>query len=159
MAKYLHGETTKEFNDCVCELVFNTAMTGYLGLLTDAAYAGQGIVMTYPLIGNYGIALEDKLSENLWPTCFIVHELSKKDSNFRSNGDIITFLEEHNIPTITEIDTRKLAKILRKNGTMKALITVNEYSKEVSAQKTSEFKEINLVEKTSCKEIKHIERK
>ena len=74
--------------EIISEIVFNTSMTGYLEVLTDPSYAGQAVVMTYPLIGNYGICYEDMESKRPWPDGYIVRELSRMPSNFRSQGTI-----------------------------------------------------------------------
>ena len=100
-------------HDVLCEVVFNSAMCGYTELLTDPSYAGQGVVMTFPLIGNYGICYEDMESAKPWPDGYIVRELSRMPSNFRCEGTIQEFLEKHDIPGIAGIDTRALTKILR----------------------------------------------
>ena len=102
-------------------------MTGYLEVLTDPSYAGQAVVMTYPLIGNYGICYEDMESAKPWPDGYIVRELSRMPSNFRCEGTIQEFLEKHDIPGIAGIDTRALTKILREKGTMNGMITTCEY--------------------------------
>lgn len=114
--------STKEI---ISEIVFNTSMTGYLEVLTDPSYAGQAVVMTYPLIGNYGIT-PDMESQKPWPAGFIVRELSRIPSNFRSVGTIQDFLVEQDIPGISGIDTRALTKILREKGAMNGMITTNE---------------------------------
>ena len=114
--------STKEI---ISEIVFNTSMTGYLEVLTDPSYAGQAVVMTYPLIGNYGIT-PDMESEKPWPDGFIVRELSRMPSNFRCQGTIQDFLIKHDIPGVAGIDTRALTKILREKGTMNGMITTNE---------------------------------
>ena len=111
--------------DVISEIVFNTSMTGYLEVLTDPSYAGQAVVMTYPLIGNYGIT-PDMESKRPWPDGYIVRELSRMPSNFRSEGSIQKFLEEFDIPGISGIDTRALTRILREKGTMNGMITTNE---------------------------------
>ena len=115
--------STKEI---ISEIVFNTSMTGYLEVLTDPSYAGQAVVMTYPLIGNYGICHADMESLKPWPDGYIVRELSRLPSNFRSEDSIQHFLEENDIPGIAGIDTRALTKILREKGTMNGMITTNE---------------------------------
>lgn len=112
--------------EIISEIVFNTSMAGYLEVLTDPSYAGQAVCMTYPLIGNYGICREDMESRKLWPDGFIVRELSRIPSNFRSNATIQDFLEEYGIPGIAGIDTRALTKILREKGTMNGMITTKE---------------------------------
>ncbi|MEF9941325.1 MAG: carbamoyl phosphate synthase small subunit [Lachnospiraceae bacterium] len=109
--------------DMISEIVFNTSMTGYLEVLTDPSYAGQAVVMTYPLIGNYGICYDDMESKKAWPDGYIVRELSRVPSNFRSKGSIQEFLEKQDIPGIAGIDTRALTKILREKGTMNGMIT------------------------------------
>ena len=112
--------------EIISEIVFNTSMTGYLEILTDPSYAGQAVVMTYPLIGNYGICYEDMESERPWPDGYIVRELSRMPSNFRCENSIQNFLSDHDIPGICGIDTRALTKILREKGTMNGMITSNE---------------------------------
>ena len=84
--------------EVISEIVFNTSMTGYLEVLTDPSYAGQAVVMTYPLIGNYGIFYEDMESKKPWPDGYIVRELSRIPSNFRSEDTIQHFLEQNDIP-------------------------------------------------------------
>ena len=79
-------------------------MTGYLEVLTDPSYAGQAVTMTYPLIGNYGITPD--MESKAWPDGYIVRELSRMPSNFRSQGTIQEFLEKQDIPGIAGIDTR-----------------------------------------------------
>lgn len=111
--------------ECVSEIVFNTSMTGYLEILTDPSYAGQAVCMTYPLMGNYGICYEDMESMKPWPDGFIVREVSRVPSNFRSQAGIEEFLKRHDIPGIMGIDTRTLAKLLRENGTMNGVITTD----------------------------------
>ena len=98
--------------EVISEIVFNTSMTGYLEVLTDPSYAGQAVVMTYPLIGNYGICREDMESRQAWPDGYIVRELSRIPSNFRSGDTIQHFLEEQDIPGISGIDTRALTKMI-----------------------------------------------
>lgn len=114
--------------EVISEIVFNTSMTGYLEVLTDPSYAGQAVVMTYPLIGNYGICREDMESKRAWPDAYIVRELSRIPSNFRSEDTIQNFLKEYDIPGISGIDTRALTKLLREKGTMNGMITTKEYT-------------------------------
>jgi len=109
--------------DTACEVVFNTGMAGYLETFTDPSYAGQGIVMTYPLIGNYGVIPEDFESENMWVKAVFIHELAEFDSNFRDKGSLNRFLRDYKIPGLTNINTRKLTRMLRDAGTMKGYIT------------------------------------
>ncbi len=112
--------------DCVCEMVFNTSMVGYQEILTDPSYAGQGIVMTYPLIGNYGVNSEDDESRNPWAAALIVRRLSPRGSNFRNEGTLDDYLKTHNITGIHGVDTRAITRMLRDQGTMNGMITVEE---------------------------------
>ena len=80
------GKSIGSTKEIISEIVFNTSMTGYLEVLTDPSYAGQAVVMTYPLIGNYGICYEDMESAKPWPDGYIVRELSRMPSNFRCEG-------------------------------------------------------------------------
>ena len=121
------GTSIGSTREVISEIVFNTSMTGYLEVLTDPSYAGQAVVMTYPLIGNYGICYEDMESDRPWPDGYIVRELSRIPSNFRSEDTIQNFLEKYDIPGISGVDTRALTKILREKGTMNGMITTREY--------------------------------
>ncbi len=139
--------------DVISEIVFNTSMTGYLEVLTDPSYAGQAVVMTYPLIGNYGICREDMESKRAWPDGYIVRELSRIPSNFRCEGTLEDFLVENDIPGIAGIDTRALTKILRESGTMNGMITRNEnYNLDEILPKLKEYKVTGVVKKVSCTE-------
>ncbi len=141
--------STKEI---ISEIVFNTSMTGYLEVLTDPSYAGQAVVMTYPLIGNYGIT-PDMESKRPWPDGYIVRELSRMPSNFRCEGSIQDFLLKYDIPGISGIDTRALTKILREKGTMNGMITTDEnYNLEEILPKLKEYVTGNVVDKVTCKE-------
>ena len=139
--------------EVISEIVFNTSMTGYLEVVTDPSYAGQAVVMTYPLIGNYGICHADEESGRPWPDGFIVRELSRVPSNFRSEDSIQNFLKENNIPGIAGIDTRALTKILREKGTMNGMITTNEnYNLDEILPKLKEYTTGKVVEKVTCEE-------
>ena len=139
--------------EVISEIVFNTSMTGYLEVLTDPSYAGQAVVMTYPLIGNYGICYADEESGRPWPDGFIVRELSRVPSNFRSEDSIQNFLKENNIPGIAGIDTRALTKILREKGTMNGMITTNEnYNLDEVLPKIKEYSVKGVVRKVTCSE-------
>ena len=111
----------------VCEMVFNTSMAGYQEILTDPSYAGQGVVMSYPLIGNYGVNHEDCESRKPWVEAFVVRHLSPRGSNFRCEGDLGSYLKEHNITGIQGVDTRALTKILRNEGSMNGMLTCAEH--------------------------------
>jgi carbamoyl-phosphate synthase small subunit len=109
--------------------------------------------MTYPLIGNYGICYEDMESDRPWLDAFIVRELSRLPSNFRSEDTIQNFLLKYDIPGIAGIDTRALTKILREKGTMNGCITTNEnYQMDEIQAKLAAYTTGKVVEKVSCKE-------
>lgn len=146
------GERIGENKDVICEIVFNTSMTGYLEILTDASYAAQGVVMTYPLIGNCGLPKEEKESNKSWIEALFVHEIAEMESNFRSKMHLLDFLKEHKIPGLQGINTRKLTKELRNIGTMKGKLTndisnISEIIKEIKNHSISD-----LVQKISSKE-------
>ena len=139
--------------EIISEIVFNTSMTGYLEVLTDPSYAGQAVVMTYPLIGNYGICYEDMESKRPWPDGYIVRELSRMPSNFRSQGTIQEFLEKNEIPGICGIDTRALTQLLREKGTMNGMITRREdFDLEEILPKLKAYSPTGVVMATTCKE-------
>lgn len=107
----------------VCEIVFNTSMAGYQEILSDLSYTDQAVVMTYPLIGNYGMAVEDY--ESITPSigALIVREYNDEPSNFRSLKTLGEVMESNGIPGIGGVDTRALTRSIRDYGTRKALIT------------------------------------
>ncbi|MEG7531517.1 MAG: carbamoyl phosphate synthase small subunit [Hungatella sp.] len=147
------GTSIGSTKEVISEIVFNTSMTGYLEVLTDPSYAGQAVVMTYPLIGNYGICHEDMESLKPWPDGYIVRELSRIPSNFRSEDTIQHFLETHDIPGISGIDTRALTKILREKGTMNGMITTDEtYVLSEVMDRMRSYSVTGVVKATSCKE-------
>lgn len=125
-------------------------MTGYLEVLTDPSYAGQAVVMTYPLIGNYGIT-PDMESKRPWPDGYIVRELSRMPSNFRCEQTIQEFLVKYDIPGIAGIDTRALTKILREKGTMNGMITTDETFETAEViPRIRSYKVGNVVDKVTC---------
>lgn len=137
--------------EIISEIVFNTSMAGYLEILTDPSYAGQAVCMTYPLIGNYGICRDDMESFKSWPDGFIVRELSRVPSNFRSDMTIQQFLDENGVPGIAGIDTRALTRILREKGTMNGMITTNEdYCLEDILPRLMKYTTGKVVEKATC---------
>lgn len=109
--------------DAVCELVFNTSMVGYQEIVSDPSYTGQLVVMTYPIIGNYGVTDEDY--ETKIPTIggLVVREYNDIPSNFRYTKTLSEILEDYNIPAIEGVDTRKLTRAIRDEGSCKALLT------------------------------------
>ncbi len=146
------GTSIGSKREVISEIVFNTSMTGYLEVMTDPSYAGQSVVMTYPLIGNYGIT-PDMESERPWVEGYIVRELSRMPSNFRCEGTIQDFLVKYDIPGISGIDTRALTKILREKGTMNGMITTDEdFDIEEILPRLKEYTTGKVVDKVTCRE-------
>lgn len=149
----LTGESFGAEKEVISEIVFNTSMTGYLEILTDPSYAGQSVVMTYPLIGNYGICTEDMESVHPWTSGLIVREYSTLASNFRNEMTLDTFLKKYDIPGIAGVDTRYLTKISREHGVMNGLITTREdFDLEKELERIRAYKVQGVVREVSCKE-------
>ena len=122
------GRTLKETGETTGEAVFNTAMSGYQEVLTDPSYTGQIVVMTYPLIGNYGINDEDKESDKIHVKGFIVKEFCRRHSNWRATKSLTDYLNENNIIAMEGVDTRALTRHLRLSGAMKAIISTEDFN-------------------------------
>ena len=105
------------------EVVFNTSMTGYQEVLTDPSYKGQIVTMTYPLIGNYGINVADQESQKPQVEGFVVRELARHPSNFRSHGSLEAYLAKHGIIGIEGIDTRALVRRIRVRGALTGVLS------------------------------------
>ena len=138
--------------ECICEIVFNTSMVGYQEIVSDPSYTYQTVVMTYPLIGNYGITDEDY--ETRQPTIggLVVREYNDLPSNFRYTKTLSEYLEENNIPGIFGIDTRKLTRSIRNKGSRKVIITDINTSIEDAIKKLNKYEiPSDAVAKVSCK--------
>lgn len=136
----------------ICEIVFNTSMVGYQEIVSDPSYTYQMVVMTYPLIGNYGITDEDYETKQPTIGAMVVREYNDLPSNFRYTKTLSEYLEENDIPGIEGIDTRKLTRSIREKGSRKAIITDIKTSKEEALKKLKE-NDIpkDAVSKVSCK--------
>jgi len=143
--------------ESVGEVVFNTGMTGYEEILTDPSYYGQIVTMTYPLIGNYGINLDDVESKSPKVKGIIVREKCDSPNNWRCEMDLAGYLKQNKIIGLEGIDTRALTKILRNKGTMKGIIATIELTKSEIEQKFMDFKNIDAVKLVTSKEIHTIE--
>jgi carbamoyl-phosphate synthase small subunit len=108
------------------EVVFNTSMTGYQEVLTDPSYKGQIVTMTYPLIGNYGVNAEDPESCRPQVQGFLVRELTRVPSNFRSSGSLDGYLRDNNVLGLEGIDTRALVRRIRVCGAMKGILSTTD---------------------------------
>ena len=158
--KKLVLETGQEFYgwgfgaDCrkVCEIVFNTSVVGYQEILSDPSYAEQIVVMTYPLIGNYGITDEDFESRNPAIGGLIVRECCDTPSNFRSTKTLEEEMEEHGIPGLSGIDTRLLTKIIRDTGRPRgAIVEAGMPKEEALALIAGTRRPEDLVARVSCR--------
>jgi len=112
------------------EVVFNTSMSGYQEVLTDPSYRGQMVVMTYPLIGNYGVNPEDVESDRIHVSAFIMREYQAFPSNFRSQQTLQSYLQSQNILGIDSLDTRALTRHIRTAGAMRAVISTEDLDPE-----------------------------
>ena len=130
----------------VGETVFNTSMTGYEEILTDASYYGQIVTQTYPLIGNYGVNDEDVESRRSWVKGYIVREISETPSNFRCAGTLDAFLKKQNVVGLAGIDTRRLTRLLREHGVMNGAITDDLSGRDALLEKIRNYAIRNAVE-------------
>src|SRR5436189_2898541 len=123
----------------VGEVVFNTAMTGYQEILTDPSYCRQIVTLTYPHIGNTGINDEDPESPRVYAEGLIVRDVPRRLSNWRSRSDLTTYLRQHKIPGIADIDTRKLTRILREKGAQNGCLTAGAVDEKQALAKARGF--------------------
>lgn len=151
------GNAFGHLKESVGEVVFTTGMTGYQEVLTDPSYYGQIVTMTYPLIGNYGINLEDSESKSPKVKGFIVRENCHFPNNFRCEMQLDDYLKQNKIIGLEGIDTRALTKILRNNGTMKGIITIDNNAKIDNVNdKLQAFDNTQAVLTVSRKEIEYV---
>ena len=148
--KVFKGTRIGSLKDSLGELVFTTGMVGYLETLSDPSYAGQIIMQTFPLIGNYGVIPQD-LEGGCFAKGYVVRELCDAPSNFRSEGDLDSFLKEKGIPGICGVDTREITRIIREQGVMNAAIC-SEVPEDLSEIKN--YRVTNVVAQVSRRDIK-----
>ncbi|HOQ76776.1 MAG TPA: carbamoyl phosphate synthase small subunit [Thermoclostridium sp.] len=152
------GEAIGASGTSVGEVVFNTSMTGYQEVLTDPSYAGQIVVMTYPLIGNYGVNDDDSESGRPWVKGFIVRELCDEPSNWRSKQTLNDYLVSHNIIGLQGIDTRALTRILREKGTMNGVISTDpNFKPDDWINTVHQYTIVKPVDEVTTKEKIHID--
>ena len=150
-----HGKAFGADVDACGEVVFNTSMAGYQEIITDPSYKGQLVTMTYPLIGNYGINAEDVESSIPQVEAFIVRELSRITSNYRSTESLDSYLKRNKIPGISNIDTRMLTKHIREKGSMRCYLSSTETDENVLIEKAKNvipMEGSDFVKEVSCKE-------
>lgn len=145
--KVLQGRYFGAEGEVTAEVVFTTGMTGYLETLTDKSYYGQIVVQTFPLIGNYGVISPDFESGDIGPRAYIVKDWCQEPSNFRSEGDLDTFLKEKGIVGLCGIDTRSLTKIIREKGVMNGMITSD--PEKADLEKIRSYKIVDAVKNAS----------
>ena len=125
--------------EAICEIVFNTSIVGYQEIVSDPSYTYQMVVMTYPLIGNYGITDEDYETKQPSIGAMVVREYNDMPSNFRYTKTLSEYLEENDVPGIYGVDTRKLTRSIREKGSRKAIITDIDVSKEEALKKLKAY--------------------
>jgi len=123
----------------VGEVVFNTAITGYQEILTDPSYCRQLVTLTYPHIGNTGVNVEDPESDRVYAEALIVRDVPRRHSSWRARADLTSYLVEHNIPGIADIDTRKLTRILREKGAQNGCLLAGDVDERAALAKAREF--------------------
>jgi carbamoyl-phosphate synthase small subunit len=131
----LEGRAAGARGEAGGDLVFNTAMTGYHEILTDPSYAGQVVIMTYPLIGNYGVPEEDAESGRAWAEAFVIREMSTVASNFRSRMTLPEYLVRQKVVAIEGVDTRRLTRIVREEGSMRVFVSTTDSNHESLVKK------------------------
>ncbi len=152
--KVYEGEHFGAENEVEAEIVFNTSMSGYQEIITDPSYCGQMVVMTYPLIGNYGINPEDFESDRPYLSGFIIKELSRVQSNWRSRGNLEDFLKKNNVFGIQGIDTRALTRRIRDKGAQQAVLSINTTDTQKLVEKARNSPGLigrDLVKEVSCR--------
>lgn len=138
--------------DVTAEIVFSTAMVGYVETLTDKRYTGQAVCQTFPIIGNYGVNEADCEGDAITPAAYIVREYCDAPSNFRSEETLGAFMKKHGIPGLCGIDTRLLTKTLRDNGTMNGVITSDPMKADLGAGKA--YRITGAVDAVSAKDVR-----
>ena len=135
--RVFHGEGHGFEGEAFGEVVFNTSMSGYQEILTDPSYAGQIVTMTYPLIGNTGVNLEDVESRRPFLEAFVVRRMTPHPSNWRISGSLQDYLYRNRIPAISEIDTRALVRHIREKGAMRAVVSLVDHDLDSLKRKVS----------------------
>ena len=154
-----HGKSFGSDRPVAGEVVFNTAMMGYPESLTDPSYAGQLMVLTFPLVGNYGVppfTIEQNglatfmESDKIYASAIIVSDYSQAYSHWNAKESLADWLKREGIPGITGIDTRQLTKVLREHGVMMGQILFDDEPDNIP---TAEYEGVNWVDKVSCKDV------
>ena len=141
--RIFRGEGHGAKGECYGEVVFNTSLTGYQEIFTDPSYAGQIVVLTNPQIGNYGTNSADNEAAKPFIEGLVTREFSPVSSSWRSEQVADDYLERHNVPVISEIDTRALVRHLRTNGVMRGVISSIETSPDVLVAKARSIRKMD----------------
>nr|MBC8283500.1 glutamine-hydrolyzing carbamoyl-phosphate synthase small subunit [Nitrospinota bacterium] len=152
--KIYEGEHFGSETEVAAEIVFNTSMSGYQEIITDPSYCGQMVVMTCPLIGNYGVNPEDFESDRPYLSGFIIKELSRIQSNWRSRGNLEDFLKQNNVFGIQGIDTRALTRRIREKGAQQAILSTDIANPQKLIEKARKSPSLigrDLVKEVTCK--------
>jgi carbamoyl-phosphate synthase small subunit len=152
---FLEGASVGADGEAGGDLVFNTAMSGYQEILTDPSYAGQIVMMTYPLIGNYGVAEEDSESGRAWAEAFVMREMSTIASNHRATDSLSSWLSDRGIVAIEGVDTRRLTRLVRTAGSLRCVVSTkdgNADSLVAKAKATPSTDGRDLTPGVTCKE-------
>ena len=147
------GRSIGAIGQAVAEVVFNTAITGYQEILTDPSYAGQFVTLTYPHIGNVGVNSEDDESNKIWASGLIIRDLSTIVSNFRSEQPLDAYLKAASVVGISDIDTRKLTRLLRDKGAQNGCIqagVIDEAKAIAAAQAAPRMAGLDLAKVVTC---------
>jgi carbamoyl-phosphate synthase small subunit len=150
---YLEGVSFGKSGETIGEVVFNTSMAGYQEILTDPSYKGQIVCMTYPLIGNYGVNPYDVESAKIQVEGFIVKERSRVVSNWRAQRSLEDYLKQNSIVAMEGADTRAITKRLRERGSMKGIISTEDFDLKSLQEKLNRFPSIigrDLVKEVTC---------
>ncbi|WP_438862607.1 glutamine-hydrolyzing carbamoyl-phosphate synthase small subunit [Neptunicella sp.] len=139
----------------VGEVVFNTSMTGYQEILTDPSYAEQIITLTYPHIGNTGTNQEDKESNQIWAKGLVIRDLPLTVSNFRSEQDLSSYLQQNNIVGIADIDTRRLTRLLRTTGAQNGCIIAGDIDEAKALAAAKDFPGLKGMDLAKVVSTKH----
>ena len=157
-----HGQSFGYEKNVAGEVVFNTAMMGYPESLTDPSYAGQMLVTTFPLVGNYGVpkfSFEKNglptfmESDRIYATALIVSDYSEQYSHWNANESLGDWLKREQVPGVTGIDTRQLTKVLREHGVMMGRLVFEGVEAEPQQTEQANYGDVNWVERVSCKDV------
>ncbi len=149
------GKSFGATGEVIGEVVFTTGMTGYLETLTDPSYYGQIVLQTFPLIGNYGVIPNDFESECIGASAYIVKHRCQHPSNFRSEGELDTFLKDNNIIGLYDVDTRAITRMIRNQGVMNGVITTGD-PKNVDMQAIDSYSVKQAVENVTLDNARQI---